>query len=176
MPPDSTRPIAPIRRRPLRRRILASLLVLAAVTAASAAVAVWSGSGAGTGAGATGSTVAITLSAGTPTAGLRPGGAEDVVVSATNPNPSPVFVGSLVLDTDQGAGGFSVDAGHATCGVSALSFGPQTNGGEGWTVPARIGAVDGTLTITTTDALAMDVDADAACQGASFTVWLESGP
>jgi hypothetical protein len=171
----STRPTAPTRRRPLRRRALGPLAVLTVVTAAGAVIAMWTGSGSGAGSGASGSTVAVTLSAGTPGDGLHPGGTDDVDLAVTNTNPSPVRLGSLVLDTDQGTGGFSVDAGHSGCAVSALSLGTQTNGGAGWTVPARVGAVDGTVAITLADALAMDVDADGACQGATFTVWLEVG-
>jgi hypothetical protein len=79
---------------------------------------------------------------------------------------------SFALDPSQGTGGFSVDAGHAGCAVATLTFTTQTNGGAGWTVPGRIGAVDGTLAVTLTQALAMGSSAEAACQGASFTIYL----
>jgi hypothetical protein len=57
-----------------------------------------------------------------------------------------------------------------------LSFTTQTNGGAGWTVPGKIGTVNGTLSITVMNALAMGVGAANACQGASLTSYLAAGP
>ncbi|HZW43572.1 MAG TPA: hypothetical protein VFF32_04155 [Dermatophilaceae bacterium] len=160
-----------------RRMPLAVLLVTLALPVGGAANAFWSASGSGAGSGAAGTTVAVTLSAGTPAATLYPAGAANVLLTASNPNASPVRIGSLALDTSQGAGtGFAVDAGHSGCAVSTLSFTTATNGGAGWTVPGKVGAVDGTLPITLTNALAMGVGAADACQGASFTVYLAAGP
>jgi hypothetical protein len=160
----------------LRRMLLASLLGILALAVGGAAYAYWSGSGSGAGSGATGTTVAVTLSPGTPTATLYPGGQANVVLTVSNPNTSQVRIGSLALDTGQGTLGFAVDAGHSGCAVSTLSFTTNTNGGAGWTVPAKVGAVDGTLSVTLTNALAMGVSAANACQGASSTVYLAAGP
>jgi hypothetical protein len=159
-----------------RRLVLTSLVAVIAVSVGGVAYASWTGSGSGTGSGATGTTVALTLSPGTPAATLYPGGQTDVVLIMSNPNASPVHVGSLALDTAQGTGGFAVDAGHSGCAVSALSFTTQSNGGAGWTVPAKVGAVNGTLLVTLTNALAMGVGAANACQGASSTVYVAAGP
>jgi hypothetical protein len=153
--------------------MLVSAVVLAG--AGSGAWAYWRAGGSGAGSGGTGTTAAISLSAGTPSAQLFPGGTTDVVFIASNPNRSPVRIGSLVIDTTQGTGGLAVDAGHSACGVSALSFTTQSNGGAGWTVPAKLGSVNGTLSITLTAALAMSTAAANACQGATFTVYLGAG-
>lgn len=147
-------------------------IVIVIVGVGGVAYAYWSAGGTGSGAGATGTTVPLTLSSGTPTAGLLPGGSSDVVLTITNTNTSRVKVSSLALDTTQGTGGFSVDAGHSGCALTALSFGTQTNGGAGWTVAGKVGAVNGTLTATLSSALAMSISAANACQGATFTVYL----
>jgi hypothetical protein len=97
------------------------------------------------------------------------------MLTVANPNRSPVRIGSLSLNTSQGTGGFAVDAGHAGCSVAVLSFTTQTNLGTGWTVPGKVGAVNGSLSITLTAALAMSTAAANACQGATFTVFLAAG-
>lgn len=153
-----------------------SLLAILALPVGGAAFAYWSGSGGGAGSGTTGSTVAVTLSPGTPAADLHPGGTANVELAVSNPNAFPVQIGSLALDTSQGTLGFAVDAGHSGCTVSTLGFTTQTNDGVGWTVPAKVGAVDGTLSVTLTNALTMGEDAANACQGASSTVYLAAGP
>jgi hypothetical protein len=158
------------------RLVLTSVLVVLALAGAGAASAFWRGSGTGAGSGSAGTTLPVTLSPGSPTATLFPGGLTDVVLTVTNPNPYSVRLGSLALDTGQGTGGFAVDAGHAGCSLSTLSFTTQTNGGAGWTVPGRVGAVDGTVSVTLANALAMGTGAANACQGASYTVYLAAGP
>jgi len=159
-----------------RRMVLASLLVILALPAGGAAFGYWSGSGSGAGSATTGASVAMTLSPATPTATLYPGGQADIVLSVSNPNTHAVHIGSLALDTSQGTVGFAVDAGHPGCAVSTFSFTTDTNGGAGWTVPGKVGAVEGTLAITLTNALAMGVSAANACQGATSTVYLAAGP
>jgi hypothetical protein len=158
------------------RMLLTSLVVGLALAGGGVASAVWGGSGNGFGSAATGTTVTVTLSPGTPAATLFPGGQADVLLTVSNPNLSAVHIGSLALDTLQGTGGFAVDAGHSGCALAALSFTTQMNGGAGWTVPAKVGAVNGTLPVTLTNALAMGVGAANACQGASSTVYLAAGP
>ncbi len=158
-----------------RRVLLAFLLVVVAAAFAGTANAFWNTAGSGTSSAATGTTLAVTLSPGTPNASLYPGGQANVVLTVSNPNPSAVLIGSLALDASRGTGGFAVDAGHFGCNVASLSLSTQTNSGAGWTVPAKVGAVNGTLQITLTNALAMGVDAASVCQGASSTVYLAAG-
>jgi hypothetical protein len=158
------------------RLLLTLVIVVPALAVTDAAVALWSGHGHGSGSAATGTTVAVTLSVGVPTATLYPGGNGDVVLTVSNPNDSPAHIGSLSLDTGQGVGGFAVDAGHSGCAPAVLSFTTQTNGGGGWDVPAKVGALDGTLAVTLPNALTMGVGAANACQGASSTVYLAAGP
>lgn len=152
--------------------LLLGLLVALAVPVGGIAYALWSGTGSGIGAASTGTTTAMTLSPATPTTTLYPGGSSPVVLTVSNPNDASIHITSLVLNTAQGTGGFSVDSGHAGCSVAALGFSAQTNGGAGWAVPARAGAVNGSLAITLTNALSMSGAAANACQGATFTVFL----
>lgn len=162
-----------------RRRalpVLGSGLLVGAVTLGSVAYAYWAGFGGGSAPAATGTTVAVTLSPAAPVDALYPGGQAGVALTVSNPNTSPVHIGSLALDTSQGSAGFAVDAGHSGCATSTLSFTTQTNGGAGWTVAARVGAVNGSLSITLTNALARTLAAANACQGASTTVYLVAGP
>jgi len=158
------------------RLLLTCVLATFTCSLGGLAYAHWSASGSGAGSGTTGTNLAVTLSPGTPAANLYPGGSADVVLSVSNSNPSPVYIGSLALDTSQGTGGYDVDAGHPGCVVTTLSFTTQTNGGAGWTVPAKVGAVNGALPVTLSDALAMGADAANACQGASSTVYLAADP
>jgi hypothetical protein len=162
----------------IRRRlaVLGVLLVLLGIPVGGVAWSYWSAGGSGTGTGANGTLAAVSLTPGSPAAGLYPGGSTDVVLTATNSNASAVKIGSLLLDTGQGTGGFSVDGGHSGCSVAALSYTTQSNGGAGWSVPARVGVVNGTLSITLTHALVMSAAAASACQGATFTVYLVAGP
>jgi hypothetical protein len=161
----------------VNRRILGMIAMIVAIVVvtiggAGVAYAYWTAGGAGTGFGATGTTVPITLSAGTPTASLLPGGQTSVMLTMTNSNTARVKVSSLALDTTQGTGGFSVDASHTGCTLSTLSFATQTNAGAGWTVPGKVGAVNGTLAVTLISSLSMSLSAANACQGATFTVYL----
>lgn len=164
----------------MNRRILRVALVVAAafllvIGGTGVAYAYWSAGGAGLGLGGTGTTVPITLTSGAPTAGLVPGSSSSVILTATNTNAATVHVSSLALDTTQGTNGLSVDAGHSGCALGALSFTTQTNGGSGWSVPGKVGAVNGTLSITLPSSLAMATSAANACQGATFTVYLLAG-
>lgn len=160
-----------------RRGSLAILtLAVSALVLAGGAVAYWTTTGAGDTPAGVGATGAITLTAGTPAAQLYPGGAADVAVEISNPNAAAVRVVSLSLDSAAGTGGFEVDAGHSGCDPSVLSFTTQTNGGDGWTVPPKVGATDGMLAVDLPSALTMSTAAANACQGASFLVHLNVGP
>jgi hypothetical protein len=157
------------------RRHRAVTLLLVVWPTCGVALAAWSATGMGGADAGTGTTLAVTLAPGTPTAGLYPGGRGDVVLSITNPNPSAVTVGSLALDPGQGDGGFAVDAGHPGCSASTFTFATQTNGGAGWSVPGRLAGVDGSRTVTLVGALSMRVDAGNGCQGVTATVYLVAG-
>jgi hypothetical protein len=147
-------------------------LVVVAVGGAGVAYSYWTAGGSGTGFAATGTTTPLTLSSGTPTATLLPGGQTGVSVTMTNPNTAQVKLSSLALDTTQGTNGFAVDSSHTACTLSTLSFSTQTNGGAGWSVPGKVGTVNGTLTVTLSNSLSMSLAAVNACQGATFTVYL----
>lgn len=154
-----------------RRLLAAALLVVLAVPVGGVAHAYWTGSVSGAGSATTGTTVAMTLSQGAPTTFLYPGGQADVALTVTNPNSSDVNIGSFALDPRQGTNGFSATG--CTVAEATLSF---TGSSVGWTVPAKVGALDGTLPVTLTNSLAMSVDAANACQGAIFTVYLKALP
>jgi hypothetical protein len=160
---------------PQGRTIAVVVAVVLTLAATSTALAYWTTSGGGGGSGATGSAQAITLSPGTPTAGLYPGGQSDVALTVDNPNPISVKIGSLSLATGQGSAGYGVDSGHSSCSTGALSFTAQSNGGGGWSVPPKVGSTDGALSIDLANALAMSTSAASACQGATFTVYLTAG-
>jgi hypothetical protein len=160
------------------RRILKAIVLAAVASAviATGALAYFHASGSGSASGSVSvSLQPLTLTSATPTAQLYPAGTADVALTVSNVNTSPLYLASLVLDTSQGTGGFAVDASHASCAVSALQFTSQTNGGSGWTVPAKSGSTNGSLAIDLPAAISMSSGAANACQGASFTVYLKAG-
>jgi hypothetical protein len=118
----------------------------------------------------------VTITAATPTTALYPGGSADVAATIDNPNPFPVHLPSLVLDTSQGTdNGFSETGAQGACDLSTLSFnGPQTDGGNDFVVPKK-DVSDGTLDLDLPDALSMGTHAQTGCQGATFTVYLKVG-
>jgi hypothetical protein len=161
-------------RRGSTRTFVLAVIVLAVVLSATA-TAFWNGGGSGSGQAVLASPSALTLTAGTPTTLLHPGGAAVVATIATNPNTYPVHIGSLSRDAASGTNGYDVDAGHSACGVSKIGFFSQDNGGAGWTIPPKAGSVDGSLAIAMADSLVMNASAADACQGATFTVHLVAG-
>jgi hypothetical protein len=158
----------------MRSRRVYGLVIGAVVAGCLSSTGAWAylaSTGSGSQSGSVSATVRpVTLSVGTPSAHLYPGGTADVALRASNPNSASVHLGSLALDTSQGTGGFAVDPAHSACSVSALQFTTQSNGGSGWTVPAG-----GNLAIDLTGAISMSSAAANACQGASFTVYLKGG-
>jgi hypothetical protein len=117
----------------------------------------------------------LSFGPGTPTARLFPGGDADVTIVADNANGYFLRIPSLHQATGEGPP-FAVDSAHSGCDVSALSFVTQDNAGAGWSVPPKVAATDGTLTIEMPGAMHMQAAAGNACQGASFTVRLTVGP
>jgi hypothetical protein len=160
----------------MRNRLVVTALVGMALGASGVAFAYWGAAGNGSGAGAAVTPAALTLSAGTPTTTVYPGGQASVGVTVTNPNTFTVHITSIVLDTGHGTAGFAVDGGHSGCVTSTLSFTTQTNGTTGWTAPAKVGVTNGVLSVTLSSALAMSVAAANACQGAAITVYLVVDP
>lgn len=159
-------------RRPATRILATSLVVLAVPVAA---FAYWTATGSGEGGAVAGATRSLAIAPGTPASALYPGTNADVALVVSNPNRVPVRVPQLALDGDSGAGGFAVDAGHAGCDVSALSFtsAAQSNGGDGWTIPAGDGAIDGSLAIALNGAVSLGSGAADGCQGAAVSVYLK---
>ncbi len=149
-----------------------AIAAAAALVAAGGALAYYTSTGSGTGSASVASPDPVTIAARTPASGLLyPGASGEVDATVSNPNPFPVRINSLVLD-----GGIGVDGSHSDCDTSALHYTTQDNGGSGWNVPAKVGATEGTLDLALADALSMDVGAANACQGATFTVSLATGP
>jgi hypothetical protein len=160
----------------LRSHRRAGLVVGAVVALALAAgsFAYLSSVGRGSGGTATDTVQPITISPGTPSQQLYPGGSSDVALTLANPNTAQLVIPALAVDPGQGTNGFAVDAAHASLGCSAadaqLAFAPQSVDA---TVPARVGATDGSIVLDLQQALTMGVGAADACQGASFTVYLK---
>ena len=92
-----------------RRRgvLVAALLTLIVLATIGAASAFWTSGGSGSGTGETGTAQPLTLSPGTVSGCIYPGGQASVYVSAANPNSYTVHVTQLSLDTSQGTSGFS---------------------------------------------------------------------
>lgn len=156
-----------------KARLIGTALVVFALSGGAAAFLTSAGAGDST--ASVGTISALTITPGTPEAQLYPGGTGDVVATITNPNAFAVRVDSLALDSSRGAGGFAVDAAHAGCDTSVLGYATQTNGGGGWTIPAKAGSTDGALDVRLANALTMGSAAGTACQGAVFTVYLRPG-
>ena len=153
-----------------RTPILVAVTVLTLLVT-GVAVAYWRNGGDGSATASSGTVVPVTLTPGTPTTQLHPGGQAGVVLTVTNSNAGPVRVPSLTLDTSQGSGGFAVDGAHSGCALTSLSYAAQDNGGNGWTLTGGQA-----LAVTLANALSMSSSAANACQGASFTVYLKASP
>jgi hypothetical protein len=160
----------------MRNRVVVIALVGMALGASGVAFAFWGAAGTGSGSGGAVTPAALTLSAGTPTTSVYPGGQGSVALTVTNPNTFIVHITSIALDTARGTAGFAVDGGHSGCATSTLSFTTQTNGATGWDAPAKVGGTNGSLTVTLSSAIAMSVAAANACQGAAITVYLAVDP
>jgi hypothetical protein len=145
-------------------------LIVALVTAASAG-AYWTLRGGGAGTVSAETVASVTLTPGTATTDLYPGGSGDVAVSIANANTYRAYIGSLVLDTRRGTSGFSVSGGQPGCDPAAASYTTQSNGGNGWFVPAG-----STLDLDLVDAVDLGTGAASECQGATLTVYLLAVP
>ncbi|MCW2962714.1 MAG: hypothetical protein JWM90_3101 [Thermoleophilia bacterium] len=149
--------------------------VVGAAVLATSTFGYWAGNGTGAAASRLDSTQELLLEPAVASAYLRPGASGSVAVRVENRNPFEVRLQTLELDAGAGTGGFDVDAAHAGCDVSALSFTNADNGGGGWTIPPRVGSSNGARDIHLDDAITMDIDAVDACQGAHFDVHVQVG-
>ena len=155
-----------------RGKLVAALVVVLAC--AGGALAYFTSTGSGSGTGTVGSASPVTITAGVaPTQALFPGGSGDVTVHIVNPNGIPVHIGTLSLNTSEGTGSSGFDASSPSgCNLTglppALTFTTQTTG---WTVPAS-----GFLNLDLLGSISMSAAASNACQGATFTVYLQAGP
>ena len=146
-----------MKRRSMGLKLLAMLGVTLGFTAVGVALAQWLASGDGEGRATAGVSQGLTLTPGTPSTLLFPGGTGDVAVTVSNPNPFPVEVASFALD-----GTITSD----TLGCDPSNHGVTFTDQAGiWTVPGS-----GSLDVNLAGAVAMAADSAAACQGANFTV------
>ena len=148
---------------------------VAALCLAGGAFSYFKTTGSGSASANVGTTQAVTITAGvTPTTPLFPGTTGDVTVHITNPNTIDVHIGKLVLDmSSPHTTGFS---GPSLCDPPPLTFTTQTGpGGNGWTVPKHI-ASDGVLDLDLTGSISLATTAANACQGGTFTVYLQATP
>jgi hypothetical protein len=159
----------------LRNRLPRLAVALTLLVLAGGAWAYWSAVGSGAGSASSADAEAVTISVATPTSKLYPNGSAAVALAISNPNGFQVSIPSLALDTSQGTDGFDVDGAHSGCDLSALSFTPQSNSGDGWTVPPRVGTTDGSIDLDLAGAVSLSGAAGNACQGATFTVYLKVG-
>jgi hypothetical protein len=152
----------------MRRRVnrkIAVLTIVATLSAVAFVYAAWTTNGTGNGYAKAGTAVSLTtidVSAST-TATLYPGVSGDVLLKIDNANPYPVTVTAV-----SGNGAITADAGHGGCTTTGVSFTNQSS--LSLVVPAKVGAVDGTLQSTLTGAASMSNASLNACQGATFTI------
>jgi hypothetical protein len=150
-----------------KKRILLVGIAILALSAIGVAIAAWTTGGSGSGQASAGTAASMTISAGTPSSSLYPTASADVAAVISNPNPYKVHVSSIAL------GAITVDGGHSGCNTASVSVtSPQDNSGSGWDVPAKSGAVNGTLNVDMANAISMSNAANDSCQGATFTVAL----
>lgn len=106
---------------------------------------------------------------------LYPGGSADLTAIVHNPNPDPVRIHSFVLDLGRPSEGITNDRSGCTSGGNT---GSSTNSVT-FNGPVLNGATDfdflpGNTTVTLHNALSMSTSAENACQGATFTVYLQA--
>ena len=150
-----------------KKKMLLLAIGVLALSAIGVAIAAWTTGGSGSGQASAGTAASMSISAGTPSSSLYPMASADVAAVVSNPNPYKVHVSSI------GLGAITVDGGHSGCNTGSVSVtSPQDNSGSGWDVPAKSGAVNGTLNVDLANAISMSNAANDSCQGATFTVAL----
>jgi hypothetical protein len=150
-----------------KKRVTAIAILVIAGSVIGVAIAAWTTGGTGSGQASAGSATSMTISAGTPSTSLYPTASADVAATVSNPNPYKVHVSSISL------GAITVDGGHSGCNTASVTVtSPADNSGAGWDVPAKVGAVNGSLGVDLANAVSMTNAANDSCQGATFTVAL----
>jgi hypothetical protein len=152
----------------MRRRVnrkIAVLTIVATLSLVAFVYAAWTTNGSGNGYAKAGTAQPLTtvdVSAST-TATLYPGVSGDVLLKIDNSNPYAVTVTAV-----SGNGAITPDGGHAGCTTTGVTFTNQSS--LNIVVPAKAGAVDGTVQTTLTGAATMSNASVNACQGATFTI------
>jgi hypothetical protein len=140
-----------------RRRVAIAAALTVSATLVGIAFAAWVAGGTGQGAAKAGAAQPLTVSGGTPTNLLYPGGTGDVAATITNPNPFPVRVTGI-----SGNGAITSDKQGCDSPSHGVTFTNQTGT---WDVPRN-----GNLGVVLAGAVTMSTDSPDACQGASFSM------
>ena len=82
--------------------------------------------------------------------------------------PESAVIEPLPVTAVTGSGSITADSGHSGCTTTGVTFTNQT--GLSLVVPAKAGAVNGTLQTSLTNAASMSNASLNACQGATFTI------
>jgi len=155
-----------------KRTTAVAVFVVASLAFAVAGLAYFAATGSGQGPAYLANTQNLTVSPASPSGSeLYPGGSADIAATVHNPNAGPVHIHSFVLDLSQGGGTGITDDKSPDCPASSVTFnGPALHDG---------GLTDfvfppGDTTLTLSNALTMSLSAPDACQGATFTVYLQA--
>lgn len=140
----------------------------ALILGAGVAYAAWNTTGTGTGAAASGAVQALTLTSGTVSGNLLfPNGNGDVVIVVSNPNPFNVSVDQLTLPVTAAT---AVSNAPCNTGGTGVTWAYTTKSLSGVIVAKKVGATNGTLTLTLTNGAAMSNASDTSCQSTTFTM------
>jgi hypothetical protein len=144
------------------RKSLLAAGVIALVASAAVAVAAWqtSGSGPAYAKAQTASTLTLGDASASTSADLYPGATGALTIKVTNPNPFPIKITSVALQS----GGVVTSNKGAACDAST---GVSVNNQSG--LALAVGA-SATATMTVPNAVSMSNASDNSCQGAVFTV------
>jgi len=153
-----------------------AIVAIVAVAFVAAGLAYFTATGSGHGTVQVANAQDLTISVASPAgSALYPGGSADVTATVHNPNSDPVDVHSFDLDLTAPSDGISNDKPGCTSGgdtgssSDSVTFnGPFLNGPSGFAFPP------GDSSLTLTNALSMTTSAENACQGATFTVYLQA--
>ena len=150
----------------LRGPAALAVLGTCAVMGTGVAAAYWTAGGEGSGSVQAGTATAFTTvtAAASTTSLLYPGGSADLTMTVRNPNPYPITVSGVSAN-----GAVTAAGGIGTCTTTGVALTTPT-AGLPFTVAARSGGTDGSLTVVLTAATAMSSASENGCQSAAFTV------
>jgi hypothetical protein len=145
-----------------RRKTLLAAGIVALVAAAAVAVAAWqtSGSGPAYAKAQTAATLTLGDASASTSADLYPGATGALTIKITNPNPFPIKITTVALQT---GGVVTSNKGPACDASTGVSVSNQTG------LAIAVGAST-TSTVTVPNAVSMSNASDNSCQGAVFTV------